>query len=63
MDRGQGPPFGELLRRYRVACGLTQEALAERAGLSVHLAPGPPPATFSMTPLDETTMRIEQCSS
>jgi predicted ATPase/DNA-binding XRE family transcriptional regulator len=28
--------FGDLLRRYRVAAGLTQEALAERAGLSVH---------------------------
>ena len=27
--------FGELLRRYRVAAGLTQEALAEKAGLSV----------------------------
>ena len=26
--------FGELLRRYRVAAGLTQEALAERAGIS-----------------------------
>jgi predicted ATPase/transcriptional regulator with XRE-family HTH domain len=26
--------FGELLRRYRVAAGLTQEALAERAGMS-----------------------------
>lgn len=26
--------FGELLRRYRVAAGLTQEALAERAGVS-----------------------------
>ena len=35
MDHGQVPTFGELLRRYRVACGLTQEALAERAGLSV----------------------------
>ncbi len=27
--------FGELLRRYRMAAGLTQEALAERAGVSV----------------------------
>src|ERR1051326_2379709 len=26
--------FGELLRRYRAAAGLTQEELAERAGLS-----------------------------
>ena len=26
--------FGEALRRYRSAAGLTQEALAERAGLS-----------------------------
>ena len=26
--------FGDLLREYRVAAGLTQEALAERAGLS-----------------------------
>jgi non-specific serine/threonine protein kinase len=28
--------FGGLLRRHRLAAGLTQEALAERAGLSVH---------------------------
>src|SRR6266496_3192323 len=28
--------FGELLRRYRQAAGLTQQELAERAGLSVH---------------------------
>src|SRR5687768_12354292 len=27
--------FGTLLRRHRLAAGLTQEALAERAGLSV----------------------------
>ena len=26
--------FGNLLRRYRVAAGLTQEELAERAGVS-----------------------------
>lgn len=28
------PTFGSLLRRHRTAAGLTQEALAERAGLS-----------------------------
>ena len=28
--------FGALLRQHRVAAGLTQEALAERAGLSVY---------------------------
>src|SRR5437773_1301085 len=28
--------FGDLLRQYRLAAGLTQEALAERAGLSEH---------------------------
>src|SRR3954451_16995812 len=28
--------FGTLLRRHRVAAGLTQELLAERAGLSVY---------------------------
>jgi non-specific serine/threonine protein kinase len=28
--------FGDLLRQFRLAAGLTQEALAERAGLSVH---------------------------
>jgi predicted ATPase/DNA-binding XRE family transcriptional regulator len=31
----EAPTFGSLLRRFRVAAGLTQEALAERAGLSV----------------------------
>src|ERR1700727_1538992 len=28
------PSFGELLRQHRLAAGLTQEALAERAGVS-----------------------------
>jgi transcriptional regulator with XRE-family HTH domain len=28
------PSFGELLRQRRLAAGLTQEALAERAGIS-----------------------------
>lgn len=36
MSREDGiPAFGDLLRQYRRATGLTQEALAERAGLSV----------------------------
>jgi predicted ATPase/DNA-binding XRE family transcriptional regulator len=30
------PTFGDLLRQHRLAAGLTQEALAERAGLSMH---------------------------
>jgi transcriptional regulator with XRE-family HTH domain len=30
----QRRPFGDLLRRYRLAAGLTHEALAERAALS-----------------------------
>ena len=30
------PSFGQLLRRYRKAAGLTQEALAERALLSAY---------------------------
>jgi tetratricopeptide (TPR) repeat protein/transcriptional regulator with XRE-family HTH domain len=31
---GSSPTFGELTRRYRTAAGLTQEDLAERAGVS-----------------------------
>lgn len=34
MASVQPRSFGELLRRYRIAAGLTQEELAERAGLS-----------------------------
>ena len=34
MTGGEAPQFGERLRRLREAAGLTQEALAERAGLS-----------------------------
>jgi DNA-binding CsgD family transcriptional regulator/transcriptional regulator with XRE-family HTH domain len=33
---GRTETFGERLRRYRVAAGLSQEELAERAGLSAH---------------------------
>jgi hypothetical protein len=32
---GDGPSFGALLRRYRLAAGLSQETLADRARLSV----------------------------
>src|SRR5215467_13234616 len=35
MAIGTDTMFGEMLRRQRVAAGLTQEELAERAGLSV----------------------------
>jgi len=35
MSVRDAPVFGSLLRRYRRAAGLTQEALAERALLSV----------------------------
>ncbi len=35
MSTEAGEPFGALLRRYRLKAGLTQEALAERAGVSV----------------------------
>jgi transcriptional regulator with XRE-family HTH domain len=35
MASAQQHPFGGLLRRYRLAADLTQEELAERAGISV----------------------------
>lgn len=35
MDSSQRPSFGDLLRRARRQAGLTQESLAERAGISV----------------------------
>ncbi|HEX8727415.1 MAG TPA: helix-turn-helix transcriptional regulator, partial [Ktedonobacterales bacterium] len=34
MSRSQDATFGALLRRFRLAAGLTQAALAEHAGLS-----------------------------
>ena len=34
METQTGASFGELLRTYRLTTGLTQEALAERAGIS-----------------------------
>jgi non-specific serine/threonine protein kinase len=36
MPHYSTPGFGDLLRKYRRAAGLTQEGLAERAGLSVN---------------------------
>lgn len=44
MAMGEAETFGALLRRHRLRAGLTQEALAERAGLSprgvIHLERG-----------------------
>ena len=34
VDAGEHVVFGDLLRQHRSAAGLTQEELAERAGLS-----------------------------
>jgi branched-chain amino acid transport system substrate-binding protein len=34
MASARPPTFGQLLKQYRIAAGLTQEALAERAGLA-----------------------------
>ena len=34
MSSAQPLTFGALLKRYRVAAGLSQEALAERAGMT-----------------------------
>src|SRR5262245_16847859 len=34
MDEARAPTFGTLLKRHRLDAGLTQEALAERAGVS-----------------------------
>src|ERR687885_2383402 len=34
MHADDDRPFGELLRRYRSAAGVTQEELAERAGIT-----------------------------
>ena len=39
--------FGGLLRRYRLAAGLTQEELAERSGLSAR--GDPPPLKWGRT--------------
>lgn len=49
--------FGALLKRYRVAAGLTQEALAERAGLSAR-AISDLEREISRTPHPDTVQRI-----
>ena len=36
MSTGYAPDFGDLLKKFRTAKSMTQEELAERAGLSVH---------------------------
>ncbi len=51
--------FGDLLRRYRVAAGLTQEELAERAGLS-RRAVGALETGERLTPHQETIALLVQ---
>ncbi|HYW88245.1 MAG TPA: helix-turn-helix domain-containing protein [Chloroflexota bacterium] len=57
MDGAEPTRFGDLLRRHRTAAGLTQEGLAERAGLSVRgiqdLERG-----IRRTPHSDTTRRL-----
>jgi transcriptional regulator with XRE-family HTH domain len=36
MPVGKGHSFGAILRQYRLAAGVTQAMLAERAGVSEH---------------------------
>jgi len=40
MNIAEHPTFGQLLRDLRLQAGLTQEGLAERAGLSVRASQG-----------------------
>lgn len=35
MEGRESTPFGKLLREYRLEAGLSQQVLAERAGLSI----------------------------
>jgi non-specific serine/threonine protein kinase len=56
---GESPPFGDLLRRHRDVAGLTQEELAERAGLSTDVIsllerkPGQRPRAYTVRRLAE----------
>src|SRR4051812_11670075 len=64
MGATRTTPFGDLLRRHRMAVGLSQEALAERAGLSTdairalergrRVAPRPDPLTMLASVLELT---------
>ncbi len=51
------PSFGDLLRRYRMAAGLSQEALAQRAGLS-HRGISDLERGLRRTPQRETVRRL-----
>src|SRR5471032_2777411 len=59
VDPGTWPDLGDLLRRYRVAAGLTQEELAERAGVSVR-AVGDIERRVSGTPHRNTVSLLSQ---
>src|SRR4029077_20963237 len=58
MATVQGPPFGALLKRLRLAAGLTQQGLSDRGGVSARAISdlerqperSPPPETASLLP-------------
>jgi predicted ATPase/DNA-binding XRE family transcriptional regulator len=57
MSAERSTTFGELLGRYRRAAGLTQEALAERAGLGVRTIQGL--ERGESKPLRDTALRLD----
>ena len=57
LDPAATPGFGALLRGYRVTAGLSQEALAERAGLSAR-AVGDLERGAKLRPHPETLRRL-----
>jgi transcriptional regulator with XRE-family HTH domain len=59
IESSQAPDsFGTLLRQYRLTLGLTQDALAERAGLSAHGIQKPERGTTQ--PYRDTAKRLSR---
>jgi transcriptional regulator with XRE-family HTH domain len=62
MASSVSPAFGDLLRRYQLAAGLTQEELAGEAGLSVR-SPSDLERGACRTPHKETVQLAESPES